>query len=117
MRGVRNKAIEIAHKKGYRVSDCGNVVTYNGRERALQKKVCAGKIYLRFSIKDEGRTFNIMVHRLQAYQKYKRRAFKEGIVIRHKNDNSLDNSKKNILIGTQSINMQERYKNARKRGY
>lgn len=117
MLGVRNKAIEIAFKKGYRVSECGNLVTYNGKERALQNKMCANKIYLRFSIKHEGRTFNIMVHRLQAFQKYRRRAFKEGIVIRHKNDNSLDNSKKNILLGTQSINMQERYKNARRKNY
>lgn len=116
MSGVRNKAIIVAYKKGYRVSECGNSVVYKERERKLQVKNNFNKPYLRFSISlGEGKSTNIMVHRLMAYQKYKKRAFKEGIVIRHKNDNSLDNSKKNILLGTQSINMKEKFKNAKKK--
>lgn len=111
--GIRNTAIKTAHKKGYRVSDCGVLVLYNGKERKLQSKFIANKEYHRFSISINGKSVNIMVHRLQAYQKYKSRAFKDGIVIRHKNDNSLDNSKKNILLGTQQQNMVDRYKNAR----
>ena len=113
--GCRNSAIKIAFEKGYRVSECGNSVTYRERERKLQVKNNFNKPYFRFSVNIEGKSTNIMVHRLQAYQKYKNRAFINGIVIRHKNDNSLDNSKKNILLGTQQQNMVERYKNARKR--
>lgn len=33
--------------------------------------------------------------------------FEEGIVVRHFNGNPLDNSEDNILIGTQSENMQD----------
>ncbi len=111
--GIRNTAIKVAFNKGYRVTDCGNIVIYKGKERKLQRKEIFNKLYHRFSINVNGKSVNIMVHRLQAYQKYKGRAFRDGIVIRHKNDNSLDNSKKNILLGTQQQNMVDRYKNAR----
>lgn len=113
--GVRNQAIEVAYKKGYRVSDCGSIVTYQGRERKLQVKKVSDKEYYRFTIKVDNRTINVLVHRLQAFQKYGRKTFKEKIVVRHKDDNSLNNSKENILLGTQSDNMKERYRNARRK--
>lgn len=113
--GVRNKAIRIAHKKGYRVSECGTVVSYNGRERKLQTKTIKGKEYHRFTVNVEGTSTNIMVHRLQAFQKYGGKSFREGIVVRHKDDDSLNNSRKNILLGTQSQNMQDKYRNQKRK--
>lgn len=112
--GVRNDAIRVAHRKGYRVSECGCKVTYKGRTRKLQIKEVNGKQYYRFGIRVGDKTTNILVHRLQAYQKYKGQAFKEGVVIRHKDDDSFNNSRKNILMGTQSQNMKDRWRNSKK---
>ena len=111
--GVRNEAIRGAFNKGYRVSECGTKVQYRDRERKLQTVVTLGKPYHRFTVNHEGRTTNILVHRLQAYQKYKTKVFHPGIVVRHKNDNSRDNSKTNILIGTQKENAKDRERNKR----
>lgn len=112
--GVRNQAIRIAFRKGYRVTECGCNVEYKGRTRKLQVKIVNGKEYYRFTIRVRDKSVNILVHRLMAYQKYKGKTFKEGIVIRHRDDNSLNNSKKNILLGTQSQNMKDRWRNAKK---
>lgn len=113
--GKRNEAIKEAYNKGYRVSECGTKVEYRGKERKLQTVITLGKPYHRFSVCYEGKATNIMVHRLQAYQKYKGRTFKEDLVVRHKNDNSLDNSKKNILLGTLQDNSRDRYRNQYKK--
>jgi len=115
MSGIRNEAIKIAHDKGYAVSECGTAVTYRNKERKLQEQKLSGKTYYRFSVGVEGRSVNIYVHRLQAYSKYGSKIFREGIVVRHKNDNSTDNSKKNIVIGTQSQNMKDKYRNKKRR--
>lgn len=112
--GVRNDAIRVAYKKGYRVSDCGTTVSYKGKERKLQIKTVYSKEYYRFSIRVGYKSTNILVHRLQAYQKYKGKAFKEGIVVRHKDDNSRNNSRKNIVIGTQYQNIQDKYRNQKR---
>lgn len=109
--GFRNTVIKTAFKKGYRVSKCGEIVQYKNRTRKLQTKKVGSKMYFRFTISFEGRSVNILVHRLQAYQKYRGKAFKENLVVRHKNDNSLDNSWGNILMGTQAQNMQDKIKN------
>lgn len=112
---VRNQAIKKDHQKGYRVSDCGTMVEYKGKTRKLQVKIKFGKPYHRFSVSVEGKSTNIQVHRLQAYQKYKGKVFQEGIVVRHRDDNSLNNCKKNILIGTQAQNMKDKGRNFRRR--
>ena len=112
--GIRNEAIIEAYKKGYRVSDCGQKVIYKEKERKLQTVITLGKPYFRFSVGYKGSSTNIMVHRLQAYQKYKNRVFTDSLVVRHKNDNSLDNSKKNILLGTLQDNSRDRYRNKNK---
>lgn len=109
--GKRNAAIKEAFKKGYRVSECGTKVTYKGRERKLQLVMTLGKFYYRFSVSFNGKSTNIMVHRLQAYQKYRGRTFYPDTVVRHQNDNSLDNSRSNILLGTQQDNLRDRYRN------
>jgi len=109
--GVRNNAIKLAFKKGYRVLECGAVVSHKDNNLKLQVKKVNGKSYYRFSLRMDGKNTNVMVHRLQAYQKYKGKTFKEGIVVRHRDDDSLNNSKKNILIGTQAQNMKDKYRN------
>lgn len=61
--------------------------------------------YYVFSIRMKGKKTQCPVHRIQAYQKYGNKLFEDGIVVRHFNGNSLDNSWSNILIGSQSDNM------------
>lgn len=110
---IRNQVVREAYKKGYRVSDCGCEVSYKGRIRKLQTQTINGKNYHRFSVRYGKRSLCIYVHRLQAFQKFGSKSFQDKIVVRHKNDNSLDNSKKNILLGTQLDNMKDKYKNRR----
>ncbi|MCB0448468.1 MAG: HNH endonuclease, partial [Gelidibacter sp.] len=48
--------------------------------------------------------FNIAVHRLQAFQKYGNKIFLNKIVVRHFDEDKLNNKPENILIGTQKDN-------------
>jgi len=125
-----NKGTVLAHDKGYRVSDGGDVVTPRGQRRKLFEN---GKGYLYFSIRDEHRRgYWVYVHKLQAlqkfgpdmfrddvevrhlngdsrdnraYQKYGNAFLQPGIEVRHLNNNSADNSLDNIDIGTHQENM------------
>ena len=45
-----------------------------------------------------------MIHRLQAYQKYKDQIYEDKIVVRHLNGDRYDNSFDNIVIGTKKEN-------------
>lgn len=49
----------------------------------------------------------IKCHRLQAYQKYGDMLYGEGMMVRHLNGDSLDNSWGNIAIGTNSENQMD----------
>lgn len=105
---TKNKIIQ-AYEMGYRIDAEGNVI---GLKNGVLK--CSNDSgYYRFSIRVEGEHKTVKVHRLQAYQKYKNKMFKKGIVVRHKNGNPLDNSFENILIGTSSDNMMDRTKEQR----
>lgn len=66
---------------------------------------CAPHGYYRFAVNKHER---VLVHRLQAYQKYGDKIFEPGIQVRHLNGNSLDNSVNNIDIGTASDNCQDK---------
>lgn len=102
-----NKNVKFAYDKGYRVDEDGNV-WYNGRQRKVHDSWGGkrGKQYYSFCIKNEdGKPKNVQVHKLQAYQKFGEKMFESGIVVRHLNDNSLDNTYNNIEIGTTSDNM------------
>lgn len=95
---------KIAKERGYRIDCDGNV--YSKRMKLNPMKMCATN-YLFFSVKINGKSEKVMVHRFQAYAKYGDKAFEKGIVVRHLNGDSLDNSLDNIAIGTQSDNMMD----------
>jgi len=92
-----NLAIIEAYRKGYRVDKFGNVYSKNGNRRALK----SGKGgYLAFNIRrDNGKTWPLLVHRLQAYQKYGENLFSADCV-RHLDGNKENNSYDNISIGS-----------------
>lgn len=89
--------------RGYVVDKSGNVYNKDGKQISIGK---SKKGYFSFNIRLEKgvnptRSF---VHRLQAYQKFGDKIFEAGIVVRHLNGESTDNSYENIGIGTYSDN-------------
>ena len=94
--------IILAYNKGYRVIE--NKVYYKNKSRKLNNQ----NGYSRFSIRNEvGKLSTVKVHVLVAYQKFKEEILKENIVVRHLDNNSLNNLESNITIGTNSDNMQD----------
>lgn len=95
----------LSKEKGYYVDKKGYVFNKDGKSISLSSNN-KGTGYKSFNIRVNGsnptRSF---VHRLQAFQKFGDVIFKEDMVIRHLNGDSLDNSFENIGIGTLSDNM------------
>ena len=102
------KIEQIAKERGYRVTDKG--ILYNPKIKMIGFFKDG---YHGTSIRIEGKSKRLQTHRLQAYQKYGNKLYNQGIVTRHKNSNSKDNSKRNILIGTHSQNMMDQPKEQR----
>jgi hypothetical protein len=92
-------------KKGYTIDNFGIVKNPKG-------KVIKGSVYdnyIKFSAKTSiSKSFPVRIHRFQAYIKFGDEIFKEGVVVRHLDGNSLNNEWDNIAIGTQSDNMMDR---------
>tara|TARA_R110000751_G_scaffold2684_1_gene14325 strand:- start:359 stop:832 length:474 start_codon:yes stop_codon:yes gene_type:complete len=97
-----------AYNLGYRVNKKGDLIGLKGNPVGSES---GG--YYRIKIREKDGWINCLTHRLQAYQKYGNKIYKSGIVCRHLNGNSLDNSIDNIAIGTQSDNSMDRKKEDR----
>jgi hypothetical protein len=82
----------------------GMVTSCNG---VILKKHLSVEGYFRIVVRYYGVCKNIKVHRMQAYQKYGDALYKDGIIVRHLNGVSTDNSYDNIAIGTMSENMMD----------
>ena len=97
-----------ASKKGYTVNKVGEVF-YKTKKRSL---VFDTKGYLSFtiSIKIKGIRYcrRVWVHKLQAYQKYGRKMFREGFQVRHLDGDCKNNDWNNILIGSASQNQMDK---------
>jgi DNA-binding transcriptional regulator YiaG len=93
------------YNKGYRVNQDGDVISFTGQ---IRKPRLDSRGYLTFNINFNKCSWPISVHRLVAYQLYGDKIFKSGIQVRHLNGNKIDNSFKNIAIGTQSDNMMDK---------
>ena len=106
-----NKNLKNAYDKGYRMSKCGKFIIYKGEIRYV--KYINNQGYYSFNNRIGKDTTPVNCHRLQAFQKFGDDIFKEGIVVRHKNNNPLDNSWENISIGTHSDNMFDKPKELR----
>lgn len=104
---------QIAYEKGYRVTKDGEFLNPKGKKVGYIPKQIYRYEYLNFIIKGENR--RIKTHRLQAYQKYGDKLYEDGIVVRHLNGNSLDNSFDNIAIGTYRDNTMDIPKEIRTR--
>ena len=103
-------AIIIAYKKGYRVTECGNIISPNGTTLTCRKNASG---YYSVTIRHNGNMYLLYVHQLQAYQLYGNEIFKNDC-IRHLNSNSLDNSSINISIGSHHENKMDMPEQKRK---
>lgn len=93
---------EIAYSKGYTVTPEGVPIGPRGPRKTSR----SGKWgRLRFAIKISDKLKNIEVHRLQAYQKFGEKLYEPNTEVRHKNNNYLDNSFDNLLLGTHQQNV------------
>lgn len=98
------KIEQIASKRGYIVTEEGKLL--NPKGDIIGEYINTNGYYVTY-IRVEGKKTEVYIHRLQAYQKYGDKLFEEGILVRHKGGNPLDNTWDNILIGTQSDNMMD----------
>lgn len=112
-----NVMIRRAVSQGYSVDKDGNVFGPTGRKRKLKKETRRGRTYYKFNvaIPRSKSCYAVAVHRLIAFLKYGEAALKAGIVCRHLNDVSLDNSWDNIAIGSISDNALDRLAEDRKK--
>lgn len=100
-----NELIKLSALKGYTVNNDG--VLFNKKGDQINLGVTKSN-YKTFNLRQKnGGPRRVFIHKLQAYQKYGEDAFMEGIVVRHLDGNSLNNSFENIAIGTQSDNMMD----------
>jgi hypothetical protein len=116
----RVQTLITAVAKGYSVSKDGLTVTNpTGRELKQHKKYSGNALkkhpYMHVSLgsNSDGSRFPLPVHMIQAYQKFGEEALHEGIVVRHKDENPLNNEEGNILIGSPHDNAMDRTPEAR----
>lgn len=113
MRHTREYYIE-AYRRGYRITRDGRLVNPNGD--FIKGCYRSGNpIYLRFTIRVDNKFRQLYFHIFQAYIKYGDEIFFEKIQVRHKDNNSLNNIRSNILIGSNSDNQLDRSERSRSR--
>jgi len=106
------RGILLASRKGYKVTECGDVWSPHMKKLKLQN--IGGYLCFRVGGKPKEQ-FVVKAHRLMAFQKFGDSIFQKGICVRHLNGVSTDNSYENIAIGTQSDNIMDIPEFVRKR--
>lgn len=101
-----------AHIEGYRINDNGEIINPKGKiVNGYNWPKNPQLIYKTFTF----RGTKIQVHHLIAFQKYGVQWLFGELLVRHKNDNSLDNSIDNIVLGTKYDNTMDMTPEKRKR--
>jgi hypothetical protein len=100
---------KTAFKKGYRIigKEVVNIKTGNVRKVFYYKAENGYSPYPRFTIAYNGKRISIWPHHLAAFQKFGAKKCSRFPVVRHKNNDILDFSISNILLGTQTDNMMD----------
>jgi len=102
--------LKEVYNRGYRIK--------KGKIISPSKKELKGHIsksgYKVFSYAYKNKSEQVKVHRLVAYQKYKKKLFGFKIQVRHLDGNRLNNMNDNIRIGNQSDNSMDIPHNKRK---
>lgn len=100
-----HQAIREAKEQGYNVCVNGILTGPRGKiQLKLTKTQRYPVMHIETHLSKNGLPFLILVHRFAAFCFYDEELFTPGYVVRHKNGNTLDISKQNILLGTPSQN-------------
>jgi uncharacterized protein YerC len=104
---IRNQYIIKAYGLGYRSTQEGNIIGKSGKILKLQLVAGYYQFYADFVTKEQPKRVwsHIKVHRFIGYEKYGNLIFEDGLLIRHKDSNPLNNTWDNLLIGNASDNM------------
>jgi len=105
----QKESLLFVYNRGYRVIEN---VTYSPKGKIIKGTV-TNRGYRKFSIRMNGSTYAIPIHRLVGYQKYGDKIFEADMEIRHLNCDSLCNYDWNIGIGTHQDNMMDKSKELR----
>ena len=91
----------VAFTEGYRVNELGEIINPKGKIiKSLLWPKGKNISYYVFNF----RGYKIQVHHLVAMQKYGLEWLLGDLLVRHKNDDSLDNTLANIILGTKRDN-------------
>lgn len=101
-----SKAAIIAYEKGYYIFE-GEVYNNRGQKRKLK----LNDKYPKFNIHYEGKIITVKCHHLTAWQKYGKECIGDDVYVRHYNDNPMDFSIQNILLGTWDQNLEDKKRN------
>lgn len=100
-----HELIKLVFEKGYRIVD-GECINPKGKK--LKGSIKTHPVpYRQLSIKTEKGARSILYHSLLAYQLYGEVYFNKGIVARHIDGNSMNNSDSNIILGTMKDNIND----------
>ncbi len=101
---IRSNATILAYEKGYFFDIEGNVISpsKNKLKIMILKNL---PHYPFFNVAMGKRRVNVLVHCLKAYILFGDKVFQNNIEIRHKNNNPMDWSDSNIILGTHKDNM------------
>jgi len=107
-----SRAVLLAVAKGYRVDSQGRVWGPRGvRSTAAKKSPRGPYLFETFTMKDrEGKVQTVPVARLAAYQRFGCPALGAGVIVRHRDDNGLNNRPTNLALGDSHDNSMDRPK-------
>lgn len=95
--------IKKVYDKGYRII---NNRCFNPKGKEVKGSIKHHPVpYKQLSIKTPDGARSVFFHSLLAYQLYGDEYFKDNVVARHKDGNSLNNSSDNIILGTMKDNI------------
>lgn len=98
--------IVLAYNKGYRIIN-NECITPKGK--TLKGTIKTHPVpYKQFSMHTDTGARSVTFHAMLAYQLFGEKYFEKGIVARHLNGDSLDNSEANIILVTQKDNTFDR---------
>lgn len=105
-----NFGIKEAYEVGYKCTKDGGIISNKGRTLKLNVTNNTSKAYYTFTYKFKNGRYGkraratIPVHRFIGYVKYGEQLFTPGLVIRHLDSNSKNNTFENLQLGTYSSN-------------
>lgn len=103
----QEEVTRLSKEKGYYVDNEGILFNKKGQKLSVSKNN-KGNGYYSFNIRVNGsKPTRSFVHRLQAFQKFGDELFKEGVVVRHLDGDSTNNSFSNIALGDNFDNAQD----------